>query len=338
MENEETHFVLRSRTNALASGIAWLLLLLPLSVWFSLPVETGGETWLIQRLLSLAILVFTPLALSLTATRNDDGTHVWPYRAAILFHPFAAMLVIVSLYSRTGLMAAALTGGWMLMTGLLALFGLWRIWRRWKLFGSILPMEELCIDAGLIYIVVGSGWLFLSRAGMNPMNFSDTIVLLTAVHFHYAGFAAPILTGFAGRKIKTGIARKFYLAAAIGVIAGPPLVAVGITLSRSVEVFSAVTLALSLFTLAMLTMFIVAPAMRPLPRLLLILSAMSVVVTMIFACLYAFGRFAGIETVSIPLMAQIHGVSNALGFVLCGLLAWVIADNSQAKTTLRERL
>ncbi|MEK7832153.1 MAG: YndJ family transporter, partial [Acidobacteriota bacterium] len=159
MENEETHFVRRSRTNALASGIVWLLMLLPLSVWFSFPVETGGETWLIERLLMLAILVFTPLALSLTTARKEDGTHVWPYRAAIVFQPFAAMLVVVSFYSRTGLTAAAMTGGWVLLTGLVALFGLWRLWRRWELRASILPMEELCIDAGLAYVVVGSGWL-----------------------------------------------------------------------------------------------------------------------------------------------------------------------------------
>ena len=63
---------------------------------------------------------------------------------------------------------------------------------------------------------------------------------------------------------------------------------------------------------------------------LMILSSMSVVVTMIFACLYAFGHFAGVETVNIPLMAQIHGVSNALGFVLCGLLAWVIVEFQSA--------
>lgn len=326
MENEEPHFVRRSRTNALASGIAWLLLLLPLSVWFGLPVETGGETWLIERLLLLAILVFVPLALSLAATPNDDGAHAWPYRVAVRFQPVAAMLVIVSIYSRTGWKAAAMTVGWLLLTGLIASFGLWRLWRRWKTTGSILPLEELCIDAGLIYVVVGGGWLFLSRAGMNPMEFSDTIVLLTAVHFHYAGFAAPILTGLVGRTLKTGFARKCYIAAAAGVIAGPPLVAAGITLSRAVEVFSAVTLALSLFTLAMLTMFLIAPTMKPLPRLLLVLSSISVVVTMIFACLYAYGRFAGIETVSIPLMTQVHGVSNALGFVLCGLLAWTITE------------
>ncbi len=320
-----------TRISALVGGIAWLLVLLPISTWLNLPVESNGETWLIERLLMLSVLVFVPLALSLAATPDETGMHSTAYRCATLLQPFGAALVVLSFCLRTGFLAGAITMAWILVTFFIALFGFWRLWRRWKSSRSIFPLEELCMDAGLAYVIVGSGWLFLSRAGLNPLEFSDTIVLLTAVHFHYAGFAAPILTGLAGRKIKTGIARKVYLAAASGVIAGPPLVAAGITLSRSVEVFSAVTLALCLFILAMLTMFVLAPKMKPLPRLLLILSAMSVVVTMMFACLYAFGRFAGIETVMIPLMAQVHGISNALGFVLCGLLAWIIANQVPAK-------
>jgi hypothetical protein len=314
-----------NRVSGLAGATVWILLLLPLSGWFGLPVETSGETWLIERLLLLSVLVLTPLTLSLVATPAGDGAHSLPFRAAALSQPFAAILIVTSFYTRTGMVAALLTVGWILVTGPIALFGLWRMRQRWAARKSLLPMEELCIDAGLAYVTVGSGWLFLSRWGLNPLGFSDAIVLLTAVHFHYAGFAAPILTGFAGRKIGASIARKFYLAAAAGVIAGPPLVAAGITLSRGVEVFSAVILALSLFVLALLMLFVVAPKLKPrLAQLLLSLSAISVMVTMLFACLYAMGRFTGAAIVTLPLMAQVHGVSNAMGFVLCGLLAWTV--------------
>lgn len=327
MKTEKSAPVRFARISALIGGIVWLILLLPLSGWLNLPVESAGETWLIERLLMLAVLVFVPLALSLVA---DETSLAFTF--AIRLQPFGAALVAISFFWRTGFAAAAITLAWMLTTLLIALFGLWRLWQRWKTSRSILPLEELCIDAGLAYVVVGSGWLFLSRAGLNPMNFSDNIVLLTAVHFHFAGFAAPILTGLAGRAIQPSIFRKVYLIAATGIIAGPPLVAAGITLSRAIEVFSAVVLAASLFVLAMLTMFVIAPKMNPLPRLLLVLSSLAVVVTMMFACLYAFGRFAGIETVSIPLMAQVHGISNALGFVLCGLLAWTFTRESPIKS------
>ena len=85
------------RTSALAGGSVWILLLLPLSAWFDLPVESGGETWLIERLLLLSALVFTPLTLSIVATPNDDGSHSLPFRAAVVIQPFAALLVVASL-------------------------------------------------------------------------------------------------------------------------------------------------------------------------------------------------------------------------------------------------
>jgi hypothetical protein len=325
-----------NRGSSFAGAIVWLLLLLPWSGWLSLPVETGGETWLIERLLLLSVLVFTPLTLALLATRRKDGPHPLPLRAAALFQPFAAILVVVAFHARTGLAAALLTAGWILVTGLIALFGLWRVSQRWVARKRLLPMEELCIDAGLAYVTVGSGWLFLSRRGLNPLGFSDTIVLLTAVHFHYAGFAAPILAGLTGRKIQSGIARKLYLPSAAGVLAGPPLVAAGITLSRGVEVFSAIILALSLFTLALLTLFVIVPALNHgAARWLLTLSSLSVIVTMIFACLYAAGRFTGNEIIPLPLMAQVHGVSNALGFVLCGLLGWLLINPQSLESRAR---
>ena len=36
------------------------------------------------------------------------------------------------------------------------------------------------------------------------LGFGDTIVLLTAVHFHYAGFALLLLAGLAGRRLRAG--------------------------------------------------------------------------------------------------------------------------------------
>jgi len=322
--------------SGLAGAMVWLLLLLPLPSLLGLPVESSGETWLIERLLLLSALVFTPVTLSLVATPASSGRHPLPFRAAALLQPFAALLVVVSFYTRTGRAAALLTAGWILVTGLVALFGFWRLWQRWSLRKSLLPLEELCIDAGLAYVTVGGGWLFLSRWGLNPLGFSDTIVLLTAVHFHYAGFAAPILTGLAGRRIKPGPARKFYLPAAAGVVAGPPLVAAGITLSRGVEVLSAIILALSLFTLAMLTLFVIVPALKHrAARWLLVLSSLAVIVTMLFACLYAVGRFTGSGAVSLPLMVQVHGLSNALGYVLCGLLGWLLANPQPAGSRAR---
>jgi hypothetical protein len=40
-----------------------------------------------------------------------------------------------------------------------------------------------------------------------------------------------------------------------------------------------------------------------------------------FTYLYAVSEFSGYYLVIIPQMVRFHGISNALGFALCGLLA-----------------
>jgi hypothetical protein len=331
MFNSPINLVRYFRVSAATGAFVWLIVLLPLPQWFDLPVESAGETWLIERLVLFAILVITPLTLSLVLSPDRDGRHSLSSRAAALIQPPAALIAVVSFHSRTGIGAAILSTGWTAAALLIALCAFDRLARR----RSLLPVEELSIDAGLAYITAGGGWMFLSRHGLNPMGFSDTIVLLTAAHFHYAGFAAPILTGLAGRHIKKvrPSLRHYFTVAAIGVIAGPPLVATGITFSRAIEMASAIALSISLLMLSLLILFAVVPVLKQkVAQLLFVISANSVVVTMIFACLYAAGRYLGIETVTIPLMAKIHGAINAFGFVLCGLIAWSILAPSPDRT------
>ena len=59
--------------------------------------------------------------------------------------------------------------------------------------------EAMLLLAGLVYLAVGGVWTVIARAGLRPLGFPDLIVLLTAVHFHYAGFALPVLAGLVAR-------------------------------------------------------------------------------------------------------------------------------------------
>jgi len=56
---------------------------------------------------------------------------------------------------------------------------------------------------------------------------------------------------------------------------------------------------------------------------------------MLFTYAYAVGRFTGHHWVLIPQMVKTHGVVNALGFVLCGLLAWNMWQNVRVKIRLK---
>ncbi|HEY7066132.1 MAG TPA: YndJ family transporter [Chloroflexota bacterium] len=283
----------------------------------------GAEQGPIATLLLFAVLVLVPLGLPLAATPTRDGRHCWAYRAAVYAQPLCALLVLMSFVLPAGPIAALLALPWLGITGLLALFGLWRLRSR-----GLNCAAELCLDAGLVYLPIGGAWLVLARLGARPLAFADVIVLLTAVHFHYAGFLAPLLAALAGRALPADrrIARLAYRVVAAGIVVGPPLLAAGFTLSPALRLLAALVLAASVLGLAALTLVAVAPAVRPhVARWLLTVSALAVLVPMLFVAVYAVGEYAGAPAVTIPQMAQVHGWLNALGFALCGLLAWTLA-------------
>jgi hypothetical protein len=150
--------------------------------------------------------------------------------------------------------------------------------------------------------------------------------LLTAVHFHFAGFAAPILAGLTGRTIVTsGQGRMLFRFAAVGIVSGTPLVAAGITFSPVLALIGAIVISLGLVLLAIVVVGWVLRSNASLPsRLLLVLSSVSSSLAMVLACLYAYSIVEKTLIIDIPRMAMTHGLLNAFGFALCGLLGWSI--------------
>jgi hypothetical protein len=168
---------------------------------------------------------------------------------------------------------------------------------------------------------------------MNPLGFSDDIVLLTAVHFHYAGFAALTILGMTGRFAEG----MLYRVTAWGAITGIPFLALGITFSPSLECAAALLLASSLVSAAGITAFVVLPQVaHRSARVMLAVSAASVVVAMLLAGIYALGRYHGRDWLDIPKMAAMHGLVNALGFSLCGLVGWNLVEPLTRRQTPRD--
>ncbi|MBA3805744.1 MAG: YndJ family protein [Acidobacteria bacterium] len=303
------------QASAVAGALVWLALLI---------LARSREPFdlrIIKGLFLLGALVIVPLGLSLAATPDRDNRHSIFYRLAILSQPFGAAMIICSYLFEQGLAAALFASVWLITTALISLFGLVRFLPR-----GATHAEEVAIDAGLIYLVVGGGWFVLSRYGLQPLGFGDTIVLLTAIHFHYAGFAAPILVGLAGRTLSdTGIrARRLFWIICIAVISGTPLVAGGIAFSPVLALVGAGFITVGLWLLAALVVMRVIPHLRSSvgAKIMLAVSSASSAVAMALACLYAYSIVAGRLVLSIPQMAMFHGVANALGFSLCGLIAW----------------
>lgn len=300
--------------SALAGGVVWLLL-------FLVPVLDDGDMGAIARLLLFGPLVLVPLALGLVAVPSRQGKYSRPLTLARILQAPAAACAVASFFVRAEVLAALLVTPWVLFTLCVGLYGLARLLSR-----GFTRMEETCIAVGLLYLPVGGGWLLLSRLGVNPLGFGDTIVLLTAVHFHYAGFVTPLLAGMAGRTIPHACRDKrlVFRFVSLAVIAGPALVAAGITTSPMLELTAVVLLAAGLVALAALMLALAAQPNGSIPRGLLILSALSPLITMTLALAYGVGEFTGRLVVSVSHMVQLHGWINALGFALCGLMGWLL--------------
>jgi hypothetical protein len=277
----------------------------------------------VHGILLLGALVVVPLGLALAVRSTAAGPALRLLRLAGNLQVPCAALLAVSFALPAGPGAAALALPWLAVTALIALGGLARLWRR-----RLLPWTELCFDAGLLYLAVGGGWTVLARGEIRPMGFALPIVLLTAVHFHYAGFALPLLAGLAGRILGDGFLTR---AAAVGVIAGVPMVAVGITgsqlgLGPALEGAAAVLTATAGILTAVL--YVRLASQRSWPgavRALWTLTALALAGGMILAALYGLRTWISLPWLDLPWMWALHGTANSLGFALAGLAGWSLS-------------
>ena len=309
------------RRSAVVGGLVWILL-------FALQIGDSPETGLIQRIVLLGILVVVPLGLSLAPGANANEQNVWLYQLALFSQPFGAIAAVVSFLLTPGVPAALLASLWFVVTAVIALLGLSRLSKP-----ELRSAAEISISAGMIYVPVAGSWLIVSRLGIQLLGYGATIILLTAVHFHFAAYAAPILAGLAGRKlIEKGNPNRAFKLVPLGIIAGTPLVAAGITFSPVLALVGTVMISISLVILSVLVVGWILPAIPSLSaRILLLISSASTLPAMVLATAYAYSIVTHKLIIDIPQMAMTHGLINAFGFTLCGLAAWSLIVNSQTQ-------
>ena len=184
------------------------------------------------------------------------------------------------------------------------------------------PVHELAVDAAHLYLPVGAAWFVASRAGWEPLGFDALITALTAVHFHFAGLAAPAIAGQVGRLL-VAPGPAYRLGAGL-VALTPLLVALGILGSPVLEVAMASLLAAGVVLVAGVVLFQVAPHHGHAGRALAASQLVSLY-TMGLAVRFAWGEFSGVPALGIAEMITSHGRLNALGFALpsLALLAWL---------------
>jgi hypothetical protein len=271
-------------------------------------------------LLLLAPVVVVPLGFRLAPLTRPHAILV--LRNARFAQPVGALGAVVSFLVPIGETAALLAAAWLVVCVIASLAGAVEIVES----RSLHPIHLL--PAGALGVLsVAAAWLVAFRSG-HDFGYSPTIAELTAVHFHYAGFAAVMMSALVLKGLANASARTRRVGAGAGllILFGTPITATGVATGVAVlTVIGPVVLAAGILTVSALTAFVVAPGMRSRARWPLTASAAGVVIPMLLGVDYAAARVLPIPSLDIQTMALVHGDLNALVFALLGFVGWMLA-------------
>jgi len=292
-----------------------------------------------EGLVALAIAVVVPLGVALSRPAGF-AEHAWTVARDALF--IGGPLALASFLATPGSIAGMLTIPWVFTTALVAWSAVVRIARR-----GPGPVEEFAIDAAHVYLPVGAIWLVASRFGVGLLGFVEPVVLYTSVHFHYAGFAAPVVVGIVGRALpipgapteRVALRRRVQGASTAIVLAGVPLVAAGIQISRTLELPAAILLAIGMLGASGGLVTLGARRVRARAAgekasgAFLVAAGACLVVSMTLAVLFtttgSATRGSAPSWIPYTTMALLHGSLNAT-FACLGLLAFTLAPAGPA--------
>jgi hypothetical protein len=311
MGTEQTLFPAGTKSAA-AGAVIWLILLAGVFI---------GDLRLsiFELLFLLAPWVVVPLALSLVPKTQVSGpSQLWRVVVRYALMPGAA-LVTASFFLRNGRTAGVMAGLWLLVAAALALDGLARLIRT-----RLRSFQEFCFAIGEGYALVGALWLLASRLGLQPVGFHEPIVLLTAVHFHYAGLMAAVLAGLAASekgKMPAPLSLRVALTCAV---LGPGLLGLAFLAGPKLKLAAVGLMVIGECGIALGTFRIGWSAARSVGGQMLLVGSGCVIVGMALATIWAVGEYPLHAFVNLEQMARYHGVFNSVGFGLCSLVGWTL--------------
>jgi hypothetical protein len=285
----------------------------------------------VRLVVALGMIVVVPLGLRLVGDLPGGLVRWWPV---------AGVAGAGSLWLPRGAAAVATATIYAAATLLLVLVALGRglAWSRACAGRGSSPQPavppgsvELAVGTALLGPAVAACALVAERAGVALFGFGPGILTLTVPHLHFAGFAAALIAGLVARRTAGDPHRRGLApAVALTVPCGTVLVLVGYFIGDWAELVGAVVLTVGMWLAGWLTWTRVRVAVphsqgvrgARAARVLFGASAAVLAVTMLLALSWALGEATGRPHPSLNWMVATHGVANALGFALCGLLAW----------------
>lgn len=302
-----------SVTCAVVGAVLWLVA--PL-----VPVGSPPPFGSIEHTFVFMPLVAAPLALVLLSIllESEDQSSAGFQRSARRAQPVAAAMTLASFFVPNGTLAGALVAGWLVVAVMIALGG--------ARSAAHVPRDHranVSLLAAHVFLPVGAAWLLLSRLGVVPRDLTALTVFLAAVHFHFSGFTLQILIAGVGLKLhgRRSWLTPLHRSLAIGAVTGIPIIAAGNIVHSPVLKFLGVSVMVTSTIAFAVTSTAVARSLpgRAAPFMLLV-SAASIAAGMVLAGVYGVGELTGRAWIGIPRMVALHGLLNALGFTLCGLL------------------
>lgn len=289
------------------------LKILGAALWLALAalmqLDAESESWIVL------LLMFSPLFLMPLSRRLIET----PQQARRLERSSmaAAILLGLSFCWQPALSTAALALPWLLLRLLAAYEALTE--KR-----GPMTAPRACLLAARLFPAVGAAWAFAHRAHWTPFGFDPLIILLTAAHFHHAGFTLPLIAGL-NAQARPGCWTRF---SCVAILIGIPLVAIGITgthfgVLRFVEPFGVIVLVLGALSVALSQLRLASQSTQLIShRLLHGISGLSSLAAMALALGFGLRQQLPWAALTMPQMWLIHGSLNVFGFGLCGLLGW----------------
>lgn len=269
-----------------------------------LPIQSEwAETWL-YRILLMGPMLVVPVGIQILTERSRISFSL-PY----LYSFISALLLVLATYCLpAGILTAALSLPWLLFTILLALF----TFRNRQFF----PLASVLAAS---FLPVAAAWMTADRLGWQPLGFDPVIVLLTGIHFHYAGFALASLTAL----LPNTIAKRYL---SIGLLPGVAGVAIGITSTQLagpawIEILGVTTMVTVGIGVAIQQLRAAWRTGTPvLISLFLSFGSIALAGGLSLALLYGWRFHYQWEWLTIPWMYATHGLLNSLGFTLFSFL------------------
>ena len=171
-------------------------------------------------------------------------------------------------------------------------------------------------NAAVTFLVVGALAAVLSRFGVRPFGFSEPIVLLTAVHFHVAGYVLLTVAVRAGERSRTAQRVAVPL-----LVLGIPATALGFLGAEGIGLAGSWVVAgggILVGAAHLETAFASAAA----DRWLAAVAGLSLAITMPLAAGWAMAAYAGVPFLSVSAMAATHGLLNVVGFAIPAAWFW----------------